>query len=356
MKHSNDSWSFIAASEQRIHALELAKRISRSSCPVLIIGPTGVGKEVLAENIHSNSLRNDQRFVAINCASLTASLFENELFGHLRGAYTGALARKSGLVELADGGTLFLDEVGELSLELQAKLLRFLARGTFWPLGATEERTVDVRVVAATNRDLTRMIPTGFREDLFYRLSVIPIVIPALEPADTWIICLELAREITRRVQCAVVIDELGHLATLAAARRWPGGVRELRNVLERYFLLRELGDSVDATWATCCALSVVQANSISTANHSSGALQDNTAEVLRRFDELVFLTLAREARGVRELAARLGRTPQAVYGRMKKLGVSPDAFRGSKLSILLSEARGALIPYRGWIQALLEG
>jgi len=335
--------------------LELAKRVAPSSCPVLIIGPTGVGKEILAENIHLHSLRSDRRIVSINCASLSATLFENELFGHQRGAYTGALVRKSGLVELADGGTLFLDEIGELPLDLQAKLLRFLSRGTFWPLGATEERTADVRIIAATNRDLKKMIPTSFREDLFYRLSVLPIVIPALEPVDTRIICLRIAREIARREQCPAELGEIDQLAELAAGLSWPGGVRELRNVLQRYFLLRDLGGPVDVTWEACCALSAVQIDSTARAEYSSAALQKNAAEVLRRLDDLIFLNLAREARDVRELADRLGRTPQAVYDRLKKLGVSPDALRGAKLSKLLSEVRGALIPYRGWIQALLS-
>ncbi|HEX3766556.1 MAG TPA: sigma 54-interacting transcriptional regulator [Kofleriaceae bacterium] len=354
--HEAKPWVFTAGSSGRRRVLELAKKIAGSNCPVLILGPTGVGKEVLAEDIHAHSSRITGRFVAINCASLTPSLFESELFGHHRGAYTGASTHKVGLVELADQGTLFLDEVSELPLEIQAKLLRFLARGTFWPLGSTEERAAHVRVIAAANRDLRKMIPAEFREDLFYRLSVVPLILPQLESEDTRLICLELTHEIACRMEYVIATKELGTLSNLAAAATWPGGVRELRNVLERYFLLRDLGSTVEQTWEISRALSAVELHD----PRSSPALQDlplkNTAEMLRQFDDLVFLSLARDAQGVRELADRLGRTPQAVYDRLKRLGLSPDALQGDEVAALLFKVRGALVPYRQWIQALFNG
>lgn len=322
---------------------------------MLILGPTGVGKEVLAEDIHAHSSRTTGRFVAINCASLTPSLFESELFGHHRGAYTGAFAHKVGLVELADQGTLFLDEVSELPLENQAKLLRFVARGTFWPLGSTEERAADVRVIAAANRDLRKMIPEAFREDLFYRLSVVPLVLPVLEPEDTELICIELAHEIARRLQCAVSTNELGALASLAIHDSWPGGARELRNVLERYFLLRELANTVEQTWEISRALSAVELHDPRSCAALPNLPVGNTGEMLRHFEDLVFLNLAKQAQGVRDLADRLGRTPQAVYDRLKKLGLSPDALQGDELITLLFKARGALIPYQRWIQTLFN-
>jgi transcriptional regulator with PAS, ATPase and Fis domain len=349
-------WGFTAGSHGRRRVLDLAKKVAPSSCPVLILGPTGVGKEVLAEDIHAHSSRTTGRFVAINCASLTPSLFESELFGHHRGAYTGAFAHKIGLVELADQGTLLLDEVSELPLENQAKLLRFLARGTFWPLGSTEERVADVRVIAAANRDLRKMIPDGFREDLFYRLSVVPLVLSVLEPEDTKLICIELAHEVARREQCAIGDKELSTLSSLAAHDSWPGGARELRNVLERYFLLRELTSTVEQTWEISRALSVVELHD----PRSYGALHKlpigNTGEMLRQFEDLVFLNLAKDAQGVRELAERLGRTPQAVYDRLKKLGLSPDALQGDEVTTLLFKVRRALVPYQRWIQTLFNG
>ncbi|MEO5725655.1 MAG: sigma-54 factor interaction domain-containing protein, partial [Byssovorax sp.] len=167
--HRVEQWAFIAASPGRESALALARRITASSCPVLIVGATGVGKDVLAEDIHCHSGRAG-RFVAVNCAAIAPGLFESEFFGHNRGAYTGAVDAKAGFAELADKGTLFLDEIGELPLAAQAKLLRFLARGTFWPVGAPREHSADVRIIAATNRDLSAMAGDTFREDLFFRL------------------------------------------------------------------------------------------------------------------------------------------------------------------------------------------
>jgi transcriptional regulator with PAS, ATPase and Fis domain len=349
-------WGFTAGSEGRRRVLDLAKKVAPSSCPVLILGPTGVGKEVLAEDIHAHSARTPGRFVAINCASLTPSLFESELFGHHRGAYTGAFAHKVGLVELADQGTLFLDEVSELPLENQAKLLRFLARGTFWPLGSTEERTADVRVIAAANRDLRKMIPDAFREDLFYRLSVVPLVLPALEAEDARLICVELANEIADRVPCEIDGDELAALASLAARDSWPGGARELRNVLERYFLLREPASTIAQIWELGHALSAVELQDATSCAALHSLPAGNTGDMLRQFEDLVFLNLARDSQGVRDLADRLGRTPQAVYDRLKKLGLSPDALQGDALTTLLFKVRGALVPYRRWIQALFNG
>jgi len=353
--HNTKKWVFTAGSKGRRRVLELAKQISSWNCSVLILGPTGVGKEVLAEDIHAHSSRTTGRFVALNCASLTPSLFESELFGHHRGAYTGAFAHKVGLVELADQGTLFLDEVSELPFEIQAKLLRFLARGTFWPLGGTEERTADVRVIAAANRDLRKMMPAAFREDLFYRLSVVSIVLPALEPEDTKLITIDLAQDVARRMQCATSPQELSVLSSLAAGSSWLGGARELRNVLERYFILRELASTAQETWEISCALSVVELRGPTSPAALSNLPVGSTGEMLRYFDDLVFLSLAKEARGVRELAARLGRTPQAVYDRLKKLGLSPDALQSDKLIALVFEVRAALVPYQRWIQALLN-
>jgi transcriptional regulator with PAS, ATPase and Fis domain len=346
-------WVFTAASKSRRDALELAKKLSRWRCPVLILGPTGVGKEVLAEDIHAHSDRATGRFVAINCASLTPGLFESELFGHHRGAFTSAFAHKVGLVELANRGTLFLDEISELPLEVQAKLLRFLARGTFWPLGGTEERSADVRVIAAANRDLRKMMPASFREDLFYRLSVVPIVLSALEAEDTQLICCELTEDIARRLACTITSAELAALPHLAARSSWQGGVRELSNVLERYFVLREHNTAIEETWDASIALSAVELHSARSSIPEPPL--GSVPEMLRSVDDLVFLRLAGQVHSIRELAERVGRTPQAIYNRLKRLGVGPDELHGDQLAKRILEVRGALAPCREWIQAVLN-
>ncbi|MEZ4294882.1 MAG: sigma 54-interacting transcriptional regulator [Polyangiaceae bacterium] len=352
---SEKKWGFKAVSKGRKRALELAQKISQSNCATLIIGPTGVGKEVLAQDIHANSARVTGRFVALNCAALTPALFESELFGHQRGAYTGAVGRKLGLVELADQGTLFLDEVGEMPLEMQTKLLRFLSLGTFWPLGSTEERKADVRVIAATNRDLRAMVPSSFREDLFYRLGVLPIVLPALTPEDTQQICEDLAREIARQRGYSTSRRELGALSRLASKATWPGGVRELRSAVERYFLLRDHARSVKENWQVSYDIGSAELNP-RTSSMPRRPLTGDVPDLLRQIDDVVFLEVARQTSGVRELAQRLDRTPQAVYDRLRKLGLRPDDLRGERAISLLNGAREALAPYQPWIQAVLNG
>ena len=217
-----------------------AQQVAPTDAAVLLLGETGTGKELLARTIHALSTRRSRAMVRLNCAALPPTLIESELFGRERGAYTGALARQMGRFEVADGSTIFLDEIGELPLELQAKLLHVLERGEFERLGSTKTIRVDVRVIAATNRDLAAMARSGkFREDLYYRLNVFPITTPPLRarvediPLLVWAFVRELApaqgktfEQIPKR--------------TMEALQRypWPGNVRELRNVIERAIIL----------------------------------------------------------------------------------------------------------------------
>jgi DNA-binding NtrC family response regulator len=227
----------LASKNPRMQAVfNLARTAARSHSTILILGESGTGKEVLARAIHAESPRRLGPFVAVSCAALTETLLESELFGHERGAFTGAVARQRGKFEAANGGTLFLDEIGDISPKLQLDLLRVLEERKFTRVGGVEPVEVDVRIVAATNRDLKKAVADGtFREDLYYRLNVIPIHLPPLRerkediPLLVDLLLEQLAVEAHRRVE-GVSQDALKRLL----AYDWPGNIRELRNVLER--------------------------------------------------------------------------------------------------------------------------
>ena len=229
----------VAVSEPMRRIMDLATRVAPHPTTVLVTGESGTGKEVVARALHRMSPRRARPFVAVNCAAIPEQLLESELFGHARGAFTGAVNDRRGLFEEADGSTLLLDEVGDLSLALQAKLLRVLQEGTFRRVGETRERSVDVRLVAATARDLERDVAAGrFREDLFYRLNVLRLHIPPLRerPDDVEHLALLILRRVTERTGRTVTFAP----GVLPALRRrpWPGNVRELENTIERAVVL----------------------------------------------------------------------------------------------------------------------
>ncbi|KPQ23193.1 MAG: two component signal transduction system Sigma54-dependent response regulator FlrC, partial [Porphyrobacter sp. HL-46] len=229
----------IAGDAQSMALLTLAERISASTIPVLLEGPTGTGKEVLARFVHSLSPRSDGPFVAVNCAAMPEAMLEALLFGHRKGAFTGAGEAGEGLFRAADKGTLLLDEIGELPLALQAKLLRTLQEGEVLPLGATRPVTIDVRIIACTNRHLAAEVEAGrFREDLLYRLNVFPLTIPALRdrPGDIAPLAFGML------LRHAATPGQPGWIDASALAllegHAWPGNVRELENVIRRALLL----------------------------------------------------------------------------------------------------------------------
>ena len=222
-----------------LEVIELIERTKDSWSPVLIQGESGTGKELVARALHVGSKRKDQPFVTLNCAGLKPELLENELFGHVEGAFTGASRSKNGLFEVADGGTLFIDEIADMDLKVQASLLRVVENGVFRPLGSTQEKTVRVRIIAAANRDLHAAVETGdFRQDLLYRLDVVHVQVPPLRlrPDDIPLLVshyLEGSRE--AREKGIFLAPEA---MNLLRAYRWPGNVRELFHVLERAILL----------------------------------------------------------------------------------------------------------------------
>jgi DNA-binding NtrC family response regulator len=234
-----------APAMQRLY--QMVRLVARRTTTVLILGATGTGKELVASAIHKLSPRASRPFVTINCAAIPEALLESELFGHVRGAFTGAVQSHLGRIQAASGGTLFLDEIGELPPGLQAKLLRFLEQKEIQRLGGTEPQRVDVRVVAATNQDLLEKVERGdFREDLYYRLSAFPVELPLLcdRPADIVPLAehfLEQATAGTKNHR-AVVSKEAAHLLQ---SHPWPGNVRELQHVMERAAILAEETDRI---------------------------------------------------------------------------------------------------------------
>ncbi len=219
---------------------DLTLRVAASHANILVLGESGTGKELIAGAIHDNSPRKGRRFVSINCAALSDTLLESQLFGHVRGAFTGAVSTQKGLLEEADGGTLFLDEIGDVSPAVQAKLLRVIQERDFIPVGATRPKNVDIRIVAATNKDLEEEVRSGrFREDLYYRLNVITINLPPLRERgeDIEPLVAHFLRKYARRMN-KEVIGITDEALRVLVGYHWPGNVRELENVMERAVIL----------------------------------------------------------------------------------------------------------------------
>jgi len=295
-------------------ALELGRSVAPTDATVLITGETGTGKELMARAIHHWSPRAGQSFVAVNCAALAESLLESELFGHEKGSFTGAVGQRRGRFELAHGGTLFLDEIGEMTHALQSKLLRVLQEGTFERVGGTKTVTVDVRVIAATNRDLQRLVAERiFREDLYYRLSVFPILLPPLRerPADILPLAARILQQANRRFGRRIV-GFAGDVPALLQEYAWPGNIRELQNVVERAVIL-------------CREERIPSAHlhlSVSPPVPSAGA--PKTLMDLER--EAILAALAAHKGNRRKAADQLGIGLRTLYTRLREYGISADS------------------------------
>ncbi len=234
-------YGIIGSAPQLLRAISELERVAKTTASVLLLGESGTGKELFARALHLSSTRRDKPFIRVNCAAIPDSLFESELFGYERGAFTGAQTARAGWFEQADGGTIFLDEIGELPLAMQTKLLRTLQEGTITRLGAKRELHIDVRLVAATNRDLETEVAAGtFRQDLYYRLNVIPIRLPSLAErrSDIPVLVLHFLNRINQANQRNVSLS--AEAIKRLQRHAWPGNIRELSNVIERMVLLAD--------------------------------------------------------------------------------------------------------------------
>jgi len=299
--------------------LSLVQRAARSHATVLLSGETGTGKELLARAIHDASPRHARPFVAVNCAAFPEALLESELFGHLRGSFTGADRDKKGLFEEADGGTIFLDEIGETPLAIQAKLLRVLQEREVRPVGGVRSKRVDVRVVAATNRTLRDEVATGaFREDLFYRLAVFPIRVPPLRerPEDVLVLANHFLGEHARREGVApspIAADAKALLQGYA----WPGNVRELENEIQRALALAEHGEALSA--AHLSERLGALAEPADSAAHDGETLRETLGRI-----EALLIRRALDALGGRRAATarKLGITREGLYKKMRRFHI----------------------------------
>jgi DNA-binding NtrC family response regulator len=300
--------------------LKQVEVVAPTESTVLILGETGTGKELIARAIHAASSRSRRPFVKLNCAAIPTGLLESELFGHEKGAFTGAIAQRIGRFELADGGTVFLDEVGEIPLELQPKLLRVLQEREFERLGSTRTLRTDARLIAATNRDLRQMVEQRkFREDLFYRLNVFPIFVPALRERseDIPLLVNHFAQRFARRMNRTI---ETIPAETMAALTRypWPGNIRELQNLIERAVILSH---------GPVLQIPLQDLDKNTAPRRDNG--KDQTLEAAERAHILAILKETRWVLGgARGAAARLGINRSTLQFRLKKLGiVRPDIY-----------------------------
>jgi transcriptional regulator with GAF, ATPase, and Fis domain len=327
MLRANDQYSYERRFEQIIGnssaleaVLEQVERVATTGSTVLIQGETGTGKELIAQAIHNISSRCGRPFVRLNCAAIPLDLLESELFGHEKGAFTGAIAQKIGRFELADKGTLFLDEVGDIPPTLQPKLLRVLQEQEFERLGSGRTHQVDVRLVAATNRDLTEMVSRGeFRNDLYYRLNVFPILLPPLRDRreDIPALVKHFVELLGRRMG-----REIEHIPTetmsALSSYDWPGNIRELQNLIERAVILSNGG---------------VLPNPLPTTENAQRAVSSPGATTLRDSERTLILRTLEAVGwvigGPKGAAATLGLKRTTLIHKMQKLGIFRPGLQG---------------------------
>jgi formate hydrogenlyase transcriptional activator len=321
---AHDFGEMIGDSEALKKCLQQAEQVAPLDTTVLILGETGTGKELLAHAIHSLSARKNHSLIRVNCATLPSHLIEDELFGHEKGAFTGAVAKRVGRFEIATGGTIFLDEIGELALDLQAKLLRVIQEGEFERLGSSRTTKVDVRLIAATNRDLEAAVRTGaFRADLFYRLSVYPITVPPLRDRKQDIppLVMHFVKQLNAKLGKQIESIPQRSLDALLSYP-WPGNIRELRNVIERAAIITP-GNAL-------LLLDSLESEPLMQQVDHLGAPQSRMIDWPQTLEEsersLILRTLEKTGgriEGPAGAATLLGIHPSTLRSRMRKLGVA---------------------------------
>ena len=316
----NERWEMIGESDTIVALREQIRRAAPTNGRVLIFGENGTGKELVARRIHALSQRAAEPFVEVNCAAIPDELIESELFGHVEGAFTGAVSDKSGKFDLADGGTLFLDEIGDMSIRTQSKVLRALQEQTFQPVGSTEDHSVDVRIIAATNKDLQEEIEQGrFREDLYYRINVIPFHVPPLRERrdDVPLLAEYFLNEAAAEYGVAPKRLTQEAIARLSAYR-WPGNVRQLKNVCERLMIMvapdtiheMDLGPALEM---------------MGPADQREPSRDLALREARDLFERRFILTKLREHGGnVKRTAKALNIERSHLYRKMKSYGIEP--------------------------------
>lgn len=313
--------NIIGSSFEMIEVFDLIRRIKDLKTNVLILGESGTGKELVARAIHYNSERRDKPFVAINCGAIPENLMESELFGHKKGAFTGAIQNKDGLLKIADKGTVFFDEIGELPLHLQVKLLRFLQNKTFTPVGSTEEETVDVRVIAASNKDLEAEVIQGkFREDLYYRLNVVQINLPPLRARkeDIPLLANYFLEKYTKELNKN--IKKISNEAMeLLINYPFPGNVRELENAIERAIAL----ETTDTLLPESLPAKISRFNH--TAEKEKFTLPEkglNLEETMREIEKDLLLQAIKRSKRIEEAAQLLNLNPRVFRYKLHKHGI----------------------------------
>jgi len=336
IRHDHDFDEIVGNSSVLLELLRKVELAAPSDSNVLLLGETGSGKELIARAIHARSTRKDRPLVRVNCGSIPTGLVESELFGHVKGAFTGATANRTGRFELANKGTLFLDEVGELPLETQVKLLRVLQEQEFEPVGSSRTIRVDVRVIAATNRDLERAVREGlFRSDLYYRLNVVPLVVPPIRERTSDIprIVMFFLERFSRKAGKKIVGASQDTMKALVAYS-WPGNVREIQNVIERGVVLTRgpvlnLGPDflpVDVSSSNATHASTAQSTEdlwTPSAESGSSPIPLSLEEVERRHIISVLEHTRWVINGDKGAATVLGLHPSTLRSRMEKLGIA---------------------------------
>ncbi len=331
-----DGFPFLIGQHPLIIKIQiLIKKVTSTDATVLVMGESGTGKELVARAVHALSPRADRPFIPVNCGAIPAELLESEIFGHERGAFTGAIGARAGMFQLANGGTIFLDEVGEMSPPLQVKLLRVLQDREIRPVGADRTIRVDVRVIAATNKDLQQEVERSmFREDLFYRLQVIPIVIPPLRERRSDIPLLVehfMEKHNRKRPDRPVQIseDSMVHLWEYD----WPGNVRELENLLERMVILCE-DSAIKVEHLPSNIRSFISEKRIPKPNLSENGLDLNSA--VEEFENRLIEEALRRTKGNKQAAARLlGLKRTTLVAKLRRRKGGPVSFQPSQSYLL---------------------